>query len=105
MEVGQKVWLEPLGNAARYNKNIREGVISKIGRKYFEVDGYGKFELNSKLQVSDFTPNYRVFLSEQDITIEMERRELRNKLSEFFRSPQKLTIEQMRQINEIIANP
>jgi len=39
ISVGQKVWLSPKGNVARGwdEKTLREGVITKIGRKYFYV--------------------------------------------------------------------
>jgi hypothetical protein len=38
MTIGQNVYLEPKNNAARYNKEIKKCTVSKIGRKYFEVD-------------------------------------------------------------------
>lgn len=45
MKVGQKIYLKPIGNRARYSQEIKEVRVSKVGRKYFELEEshYGRF--------------------------------------------------------------
>ncbi len=69
LRVGQTVYLEPRGNAARRDDSIVEGVVTKVGRKYFEVGHYGKFYLYEGLQVTEYTPSWKVYLSKREIAL------------------------------------
>lgn len=108
MEVGQIVYLKPSGNQARVSSDIRKGEITKIGRKYFEVktEGYWretKFHKEGLRQVTEYTPDWQLYFSEQEILDEKEFNKLVDLLGDYFswRSKVKLTLEQLRRIKEI----
>lgn len=103
-EVGQKVWLKPIGNAARYNKNIRESEITKVGTKYVECS-YGKFDFNGVHSNSPYSPEYVLFFDEQECRDNIQAEVLTSKLKSFFSSFGKipLTLDQLREIDKIIT--
>jgi len=68
IKVGQKIWLEPLSNAARYSKDPVEEVITKIGRKYFHTQWKGRFDIQSMNQDNgEYSSQYKAYLNKQDI--------------------------------------
>ena len=88
IEKGQEVLVIGIGNNARYNRPIYKGVVTKIGRKWFEVETGNyvgereKFSLeNGKCDGRNYTPEWQVFLSEEDFEKEIKTPELRNELS------------------------
>lgn len=81
LEVGQTIFLEPRGNAARYNKDLIETKISKIGKKYFTVteNWYGRFYIENLMQDrGDYMSEYRAILDKQQLLDEKEESELIN---------------------------
>ncbi len=74
LKVGNTVYLKPIGNNAQCGftiKGVKEAVINKIGRKYFyaSVDGRGvsKFSLDSMLEYSIYSPDWKAYHSLQGI--------------------------------------
>lgn len=111
MQIGDKVFLKPINNAARGgNKEIKEYMIKKIGRKYFEVwDGIyefttTKFYIGSNQQVTDYSPDWVIYFSKQEILDEYEFSQLTSNIREVFSVYGKvdLTLEQLREIKKII---
>jgi CRISPR/Cas system Type II protein with McrA/HNH and RuvC-like nuclease domain len=111
IEVGKAVFLKAVGNNARGRKEvfIREDVITKVGRKYFEV-GEGrsllKFFIESKKQESgEYIADWKLYFSRQEILDEGECEQLFWDIkSEFggYGKP-KFTLDQLRRIKEIIS--
>lgn len=112
IEIGLKVLLKAVGNNARGRKEvlIKEGVIRKIGRKFFEVwrddnERYvEKFYIENNKHVSNTTPDWQLYFSEQDMVDEEEFFNLQDKIRKFFNNYGKvnLTLDQLRKISEII---
>jgi hypothetical protein len=113
IEVGQRVFLKPINNAARYgNKEIREEVILKAGRKYFSVGKEGetrehwmiKFNIEDLRQVTNYSPDWQLYFSKQEIIDENETleitREIRRKFEGYGHI--NLTLDQLRRIQTII---
>ena len=106
MEVGQKIYLKPIGNQARYSKEIKETIISKIGRKYFEVEdsGYGRFFIDTMNQdCGQYVSGYTCYLSLQEIEHEKEAKILSEKIKKVFSgfSPD-LPLDKLKKIERII---
>lgn len=102
--VGQKVWLKPIGNAARYNKDMRESEITKVGIKYIECN-FGKFDFSGRHNNGEHSSNYVLFFDEQSAKDNIEHESLDATVRAFFYSyNHKLTLEQLRQIKQIIDN-
>lgn len=105
LEVGAKVWLKPLGNAAIYSKSlieeeIIEEEIIKLGRKYFETNSHGRYYIDNLLQdAGEYSPNYKAYLDIQEYRDELEKREL---LVRIEGSVRKATLDQLRAIHKIL---
>lgn len=108
--VGQKVFLKPVGNNARYdNKEIKEYIVKKVGRKYFEVwDGsweYSaiRFHLEDLSQATIYSADWKLYFSMQDILNADERSNLIAHLRKTFDqwSRLSLTLDQLRRIDAI----
>jgi len=110
MQVGDNVYLKPSNNAARRTTEIREWKIKSVGRKYFEAwDGERdhsamKFYIDGFKQVTNYTPDWIVYFSKQEILDENEFYKLFNDIRTVFNgySKPKLTLEQLRKIKNII---
>lgn len=71
--VGQMVALKYKGNRARYDKDgYILAKITKIGRKLIHV-GDIKIEMETGSEKTDYTPDYELFDSEQDLINELEK--------------------------------
>jgi hypothetical protein len=83
LKVGQKVWLKPEGNYARYNKDIIETSVISIGRKYGRLGIENQlnplFDLEDYYEKNDCTPNYQVYDNIEDAINPMRKS---NKLSD-----------------------
>ncbi len=110
-QIGQKVYLKPINDTARGgNKEIKERKILRIGRKYLEVwngeylHSAKKFHLDTLKEASDYSPDYQLYFSRQDIVNEEEAEELvkviRNILGNWGKP--ELSLDQLRRIHEII---
>lgn len=113
MRVGDKVFLKAVGNMARGRKEtyIVEYKIEKIGRIYFEVcqEGYEsvnpiKFKIEDRRQHTEYSPDWKVYFSMQEILDEEEVERLSSKLREKFGSFGRidLTLDQLRRISRIV---
>jgi hypothetical protein len=79
MEVGQKIYLKPIGNAARRSTDIIETTVTKVGRKYFEVEYRPCNRLSIEYLAEDngqYISNYQGYLSMQEIEDEREAYQL-----------------------------
>ncbi len=110
LKVGQKVWIRYAGFDSRHSRDIREGVITKVGRKYFEVnnnkwDG-GRFEIETMIESNNSNYKDHAYLSIKDIEEEIEFGNLSSEIRKTFGHYGKLSfsLEQLRAIKEII-NP
>jgi hypothetical protein len=107
LSVGQKVYLKPINNAARGgNKEILEAEIVKVGRKYFELNRglIKKYSMENLEQVTEYTPDYKLYFSKQDILDEYETNSLYSEIESKFGAWAKkdLTLDQLRRIKAII---
>lgn len=108
IEVGTKLYLKPVNNMARYGKvEIKEVEVTKVGRKYFEVDGFSrtKFAIEGLKQFTKYSPDWEVYFSKQDILDETEHENLTGEIKSVFKPYGKidLTLDQLRRIKEIIT--
>jgi hypothetical protein len=105
--VGMTVYLKPINNAARRSKDVQEGIVSKVGRKYFEVEGFyrTKFSIDELIEVSEYAPDWKVYLSKQELLDEQEFENLLRDIRLFFSNYGKvnLTLDQLRKIKVIIS--
>lgn len=83
-KVGQTVYLFPLryGFDFPYHRiegQIREAKVLTVGRQYLTVELYGrpkKFDIfNDFVEANGCSPNYRLYLSKEDIRKEFKRKE------------------------------
>ncbi len=94
-------------------KDILEKVVLKKGRKYFYVGNTGeteirrmfKFSLEDMTEVTEYSPDWELYLSKQDIIDKEEKKKLiLNIRSVFDRwSSVDLTLDQLRRIHAIIS--
>lgn len=105
LTVGQKVWVDP-SKSFRNSKEPYEATVSKVGRKYFELeDGFReKYDLENGRQVLDSSYVKKVYLTFQEITDKHERDKLystlRAKFSDY--GTPKYSLEQLRKVAEIL---
>lgn len=109
MEIGQQVYVKPIGNRGRYSSKVTTSTVNKIGKKYFYLDGYRrvKFSLDTMTEVSDYTPNYKVYESLETIEGEIEYVQKLSSIKQYFSvyGSTNLTIDQIRLIYNIINEP
>jgi hypothetical protein len=104
LKVGQTVYLEPTGNAVRYSKDIIETKVTRVGRKYFEVQNNRcKFDIENMYDVSNCYSNYNVYLSMQEIEDKNEKIELNKFFSDLFAGycDSGLSLEQLRAMKKV----
>ena len=84
IELGQKVVLERLDLRIAYKGAplYSWATVCKVGRKYFQVDILNgvNFMLEDLRQVSEFTPSYRIVLSEEALYEELSAQTALKKL-------------------------
>lgn len=111
IKVGTTVYLKPGYNTSRRNIGVIETTIVKVGRKYIEVEeGNGvrrgiKFDITNGLkQVTNYTPEWILYFSKEEIEEEQEY----NKLIEICRKNfdrwegKEFTLDQLRRIKAIL---
>ncbi|WP_151035716.1 hypothetical protein [Bacillus wiedmannii] len=117
--VGQKVYLEPCGNQARYGvKGVQEYEVKKVGRKYFFVGLTGdnreylwiKFYIEDLRQVTDYSPSWLLYFSMQEVLDKQEYITLMSEISDLFRygssyhnRKDDITLEQLRKIKDVLT--
>lgn len=102
LTVGQTVYLQPYGNAAKYSKEIKEDTIVSIGRKYAELCGKGKFSIATGYQKTDYTPTFIVWVSRDALDLQVEHNGLIGKIHAATFDLSGHNIEQLRNIYEAI---
>lgn len=108
LSVGQTVYIEPVGNAARYRTDIIETKITKIGKKYIETEKFGdgyKFNISDGKQKDTgygYGYDYILYLSKQKVENKREKESLLSdfNLCNWYRL--NLTLDQLRMIKAII---
>ncbi|WP_444559018.1 beta barrel domain-containing protein [Bacillus stercoris] len=114
IKVGSTVYLKPINNAARYGrKDILEKVVLKKGRKYFYVGNtvetetrrMFKFSLEDMREVTEYSPDWELYLSKQEIIDKEEKKKLMSDIRSVFDrwSTADLTLDQLRRVHEIIS--
>lgn len=114
LQVGQKIFVKPVsGQALSYSKEISEHTIEKIGKKYFTLKDFyrglsaRRFIINTMQDDSNgYSANYTCYTSIQEINDENEFNELKTiirKTFDVFTWNEKLTLEKLRKIKQIIT--
>lgn len=112
MKVGDTVYVIPIGpNNTRYIKDsilnhIKEGVVEKIGNKYFYLKGWSreKFSIEDMMNVTEYCKDWKVYINKQKIYDKVEYSELLSNIKSKFDlwSNTKFTLDQLRRINAIL---
>lgn len=114
LQVGNKVYLKPIYNNARYIEDIlnhiKEYEIKKVGRKYFEVwkDNQEwttlKFHIEDNRQATKYSPDWELYFSKQEIIDEIEHLKLANEIRDSLGKwgMTELSLDQLRRIKTII---
>lgn len=108
LKVGQKVVVQLIGNAARYKSSdqlIEQWEVAKVGRKYFYAAKDAtwrltKFEITTGLESSNYSADYRVWESEQDLKDHLECESLLRKIRDelnYWR-PNDFSLDQLRDV-------
>jgi len=111
MQVGQKVYLKPIGDQSRISSKILECEVSKVGRKFIYIESghrnETKFHADTLRQVTRYSPDWQIYFSLQEIEDEKEFNDLHHQLESTFRygSKKQFTLDQLRQIKRIIDEP
>lgn len=87
IEVGMPVYLKPTGNAARRGTAIIETTVTKVGRKYFEVEPplYGRFYIEEMCQDGrGYISGYHAYLSVKEIEDEARKEALNRHFRKLF---------------------
>lgn len=105
MEKGQIVYVKKTGyNVKKHEEGIIECKVLTVGRKYFTldtVDGSShwfsriKFSIEDMCEESQYTTEYKVYLTEKEITDEQEAPVIREKIKLL---TNKLTTDQLKEI-------
>jgi len=81
LKVGQTVFIKGLNN--RHGAGVAEATITKVGKKYFEVDPtwYGRFYIDTLLHdAKRYSPQHKVYLDLNKLEEEKEAAELSTKI-------------------------
>ena len=103
--VGQKVLVEHPDYRGK-KLEPTEAIISKVGNKYFFLEGFGKikFEIETGEEVSEYAYTKRVYLSLDEIKRKNEHKEvfllLKNKFSNM--SNNDYSLEQLLEVKKIL---
>ena len=110
---GQTVWVYLVGNAARYKKTdeerIEKWVVSSIGKKYLteERGDYGweiKFDMeNNFRQVTNLCRDYILYLTEEDLRLDLWRSRTRRKIKDDNTILWKLSDEELKTVYDIFS--
>jgi hypothetical protein len=84
IKVGQKVFVIGL-----YRKSVDEPIVTKISRKYFQLEGYYSTQFSietGKDKNGQYSSQYQVYESKEAYEQELERKALAEKLQKFVNS-------------------
>lgn len=112
-QVGQTLYSLNIGNNARYcEQRLIPVVVSKVGRKYFTVKQARPYSMETEYHLDDwvekteYCPNSRLYISEQEWAEEKEARELCQHFADVFRygrNSYNLPIDALRAIAVIVG--
>lgn len=108
LTVGQTVYIEPVGDAARYGTDIIETKISKIGKKYIETEKFGemyKFNISDGKQKDTgygYGYDYILYLSRSEVENKREKGSLLSYFNRCNWYRLNLTLDKLRRIKAII---
>lgn len=108
LTVGQTVYLKPINNAARGSSEIRQEVITKIGKKFFYAgERNERFYIETMFHdAGEYSSRYKAYLSVQTITEEKEANVLNDFICNYFsyKGTPRLPLDKLRKIKEIIES-
>jgi hypothetical protein len=91
LEIGQKVYLAGVGNNARRTDNLKEAIITKIGRKYFYVYVSNReyaYDINTYQQhylpSDDSNGGYKLYFDKEAYETEKEKYALIDEIRKYF---------------------
>ena len=110
---GQTVYLLPVRmmkwEYLRIEKQIRETKVVTVGRKYITVE-YGKTKFdntNDFREVTNYSIEYRLYLSKEDIKNDIKRRKMEERINTAFHFPnhvaRKMTFDELETVFNIVA--
>ena len=103
MKVGDTLYIRRY----RHGDEIIEATVTKVGRKYFEVDKIPRtrFVIDSMLDDTISSHSYRCYRSMQEIKDENERSRLMSEIRRYFSElrPKQLPLEDVRKIAKLIG--
>lgn len=109
LKLGQKIYLEPLGNAARSSNNkLKETTIKKVGRQYYYASFYGWDDIKinkTDLTVQDKRSNsgYQGYMTKTEYGLKQEQDLLDRQIRRYFDNwTNKLPLDDLRRIKKII---
>lgn len=95
---GQTVYLLPVKFMAydylRVEKRIIETTVLSVGRKYITVKYCGgiRFDINNDFrEVTNYSIDYKLFLSKEDIKEDFKRKQMEERISTAFHFPNNIT--------------
>lgn len=101
-KIGQTVYLRPVGNALRGTDGaIREGIVETVGKKYLTLKEYhrmkfGYYDSDKIRDVSNYSANFILYTSLQEIEDEKLNAELSRKVQNY-----RFTFEELKKIDEL----
>lgn len=110
---GQTVYLLPVRFMAfdylRIEKQIIETTVLSVGRKYIKVKYCGgiRFDItNDFRQVTNYSIDYKLYLSKEDIKADFKRRKMEERISTAFHFPnhvaRKMTFDELETVFNIV---
>lgn len=110
---GQTVYLLPVRFMAfdylRIEKRIIETTVLSVGRKYIKVNHCGgiRFDINNEFrEVTNYSIEYKLFLSKEDIKEDFKRRKMEERISTAFHFPnhvaRKMTFDELETVFNIV---
>ena len=110
---GQTVYLLPVRmmkwEYLRIEKQIRETKVVTVGRKYITVEYLNtKFDItNDFREVTNYSIEYKFYLSKEDIKNDIKRRQMEERISTAFHFPnhvaRKMTFDELETVFNIVA--
>lgn len=109
VNVGDVIYLDGFGNAAREKKGLQEAKVTKIGRQYIYASRYAwdEIKIDKKTmtaQARNANAGYYAYTNKQDYLDRKEQLALMNEVRKYFRDWTKpdLPLDAMRQIKAIL---
>lgn len=106
LQIGQKIWIVPSKHDRFSKQDPKEAIVSKVGRKYFELEGLRKrkFDIETLREESETNYKSQCYLTLQEILDEKEEESLTNQIRNIFKTYDKvnLSLDQLRKIAGVI---